>query len=182
MSDASWSAQIEFLADEKIYEHLVERSILEAKRLVRIASANLKDVHLRSRGGSLLKRLAEFVREGGEVHILHSGIPSGRFLETLRTSGLASQPGFSMKRCVRMHIKAVLIDGHVVFLGSPNFTGAGLGAKSKRRRNFEIGLLSRDQRLFDLVERRFDEVWSGKACENCGRTDVCYEPLEEPQV
>ena len=180
MNSEPFDARIEFVADEEIYRRVLVDTVLNAQRLVRIATANVKDVHLRERGGSLLKQLAAFVRKGGELHLLHSGIPSRRFLTTLKKTGLTSQPGFTMKRCIRVHLKTALVDGRTVFIGSPNFTGAGLGAKSQKRRNFEIGLLSDDQGLFDLVEARYDEIWSGHLCEACDRRAICYVPLEEP--
>jgi len=176
---------LEFLADEALHRRVVTEGILEAKRLVRIATANLKDLHVagaRRSYRSILKPLGEFVRSGGKVHILHGGIPSRRFLGSLSECGLAGMDRFVMRRCPRLHFKAVLIDGRFVFLGSPNFTGAGLGAKSPRRRNFEMGIVCYDRRLFDLVEARYDTIWSGRACERCGRKNVCYVPLEEPDL
>jgi len=178
------SARIEFLADERIYRRVVADCLLNARRLIRIATANVKDVHVgtgpKRRFESLLRPLAKFVASGGELHILHGSIPSRRFLGSLEKYSFREFERFTMKRCPRVHFKAVLADGEFVFLGSPNFTGAGLGAKSPEKRNFEIGLASRDARLYDLVEARFDWIWFGGACEKCKLRKDCCVPLEEP--
>ncbi len=44
------------------------------------------------------------------------------------------------RRCPRLHAKAVIIDCRAMYLGSANLTGAGLGAKADKRRNFEMGI------------------------------------------
>lgn len=85
-----------------------------------------------------------------------------------------------MRRCPRTHFKAAVVDGQQVYLGSANLTGAGLGAKSGSRRNFEIGLLSDDPALVDAVADLFEAIWSGAMCRDCDRTDYCPEPLESP--
>jgi len=184
MDTEKLNLSVEFLADEQIYRRVVVGAILNAKRLIRIATANVKDIHIATGRGrrfeSLLKSLKGFLAQGGELHILHGGIPSRRFLSSLKKYGFDSAGRFTMKRCQRLHFKAVLVDGEFVFLGSPNFTGAGIGAKSPRRRNFEIGVASSDERLYDLVEARFDNIWSACECETCTLGKNCYVPLEEP--
>jgi len=121
-----------------------------------------------------LERLAA---RGVEVRVLHSGVPSGPFLEELK----AVEPGaFHMRRCPRTHFKAVVVDGTRVYLGSANLTGAGLGAKSEGRRNFEIGLVTDDPAMVDAVADLFEAIWSGSQCKACDRTDFCPVPLEEP--
>ena len=73
-----------------------------------------------------------------------------------------------------------MIDGTRVYLGSANWTGAGLGAKGSGRRNFEIGFMSEDELLLDDVQALFDRVWSGKACASCRMRELCPSPLDEP--
>ena len=149
-----------------------------------IATANLKDVHLPSpgksgRASSLIELLKKKANEGIEIRILHSGIPSGAVLERLR-QGLPAN--LTMKRCPRVHAKAIIVDGRYMYLGSANFTGAGLGAKSKRRRNFEAGIWTDDLSLIDPVADMLEDVWSGGLCEDCGRHEHCPVPLEEPDL
>ncbi len=69
-----------------------------------------------------------------------------------------------------------------MYLGSANMTGAGLGAKSPRRRNIEWGIWTDDANLIDGILEQFNRLWEGHRCEDCGRTDICPAPLEEPQL
>ena len=86
---------------------------------------------------------------------------------------------FELRLCPRVHFKAVIIDGTMLYLGSANWTGAGLGAKGEGRRNFEIGLSSRDDLLLDEVQAYFDRIWRGAECSACKLRDFCPKPLDE---
>jgi phosphatidylserine/phosphatidylglycerophosphate/cardiolipin synthase-like enzyme len=87
-----------------------------------------------------------------------------------------------MRRCPRTHFKALIVDGRWMYIGSANLTGAGLGAKSARRRNFEAGVATDDSTLIDPVSDMFDDLWSGAHCKDCGRKSHCPVPLEEPEL
>jgi hypothetical protein len=52
-----------------------------------------------------------------------------------------------------------------------------LGAKGEGRRNFELGLLSRDDLLLDEVQAFFDAIWHGQPCAGCKLRDECPQPL-----
>lgn len=39
--------------------------------------------------------------------------------------------------CPRVHFKCIIVDGVKAYFGSANLTGAGMGAKSEKKRNFE---------------------------------------------
>jgi phosphatidylserine/phosphatidylglycerophosphate/cardiolipin synthase-like enzyme len=156
--------------------------MLTARRSLWIASANLKDMHVEYRRGfrSVLKALGELAGRGVDVRVLHAGVPSERYLHSLKEAALVRREHFTMRRCPRVHMKCVIVDGEWCFLGSPNLTGAGMGAKADHRRNFEIGVLTRDPVLRRGVETLFLDVWDGRACKPCGRKRFCPVPLEEP--
>ncbi|HOF17898.1 MAG TPA: phospholipase D-like domain-containing protein [Phycisphaerae bacterium] len=148
-----------------------------------IATADLKDVHVPIGGGravSFLELMEQLAERGAEVHVLHSGVPSGPLRERLAKRPLPD--GMILRRCPRVHAKAVIVDGRRMYLGSANLTGAGLGAKSARRRNFEAGVWTDDVSLIDPVLDMLQEVWTGGACADCGRREHCPEPLEEPAL
>ncbi len=69
-----------------------------------------------------------------------------------------------------------------MYLGSANLTGAGLGAKSPKRRNFELGIWTEATSLIDATLEQFNALWEGHECKTCGRRDVCPVPLEEPEL
>lgn len=83
-----------------------------------------------------------------------------------------------MRMCPRVHLKLVAIDGRHLYLGSANFTGAGLGAKGDGRRNFEMGIVTDDDVLLDGAQARFDAIWSGRECKGCRLRGVCPRPID----
>jgi phosphatidylserine/phosphatidylglycerophosphate/cardiolipin synthase-like enzyme len=81
-----------------------------------------------------------------------------------------------------LHTKTVIVDSQAMYLGSANFTGAGLGAKAEGRRNFEIGIWTESPSLIDGVLEQFNSLWEGRKCHACKRKDICPVPLEEPHL
>ena len=65
-----------------------------------------------------------------------------------------------------------------MYVGSANWTGAGLGAKGTGRRNFELGFAGSDDGLLDRVQELYDRIWRGGACKGCKLRDVCPAPLD----
>jgi phosphatidylserine/phosphatidylglycerophosphate/cardiolipin synthase-like enzyme len=192
----------EYLTGEDIHRRVLAELVPSAKDSLLVATATLKAVRVpladrtptarRDRNGrrdtaeSIVHVLARLAQRGVQVRILHSGVPSGPFLEELKEavpiSGRlkkATAP-FQMRRCPRTHFKAVIVDGKRLYLGSANLTGAGLGAKSDGRRNFEVGLVTDDPALIDEVADLFEGIWSGAMCKKCQRQDFCPNPLETP--
>ncbi len=172
----------QFLQNTEVYRELVLGRMLEAKRSLWIASANIKDMHVEraKRFHSVLKDFRKLADRGVDVRVLHSGIPGERYRRSLKDAGLIGAANFTMRWCPRVHFKSVLVDDDWVFLGSPNLTGAGLGAKGEHRRNFEFGILTQDATLRDHVTRLFLDVWEARMCDTCGRKNSCPVPLEEP--
>jgi len=153
----------------------------DARRGPRPAASGARYPHPRGRGGSqsILDVFHDLGDRGVEVHVLHSGVPSGPFLGALK-NGVPRT--LTMRRCPRVHAKAVIADGRWMYLGSANLTGAGLGAKSPRRRNFETGIWTDDVSLIDPVLDMLQTVWDGGECPSCGRKEHCPVPLEEPHL
>jgi phosphatidylserine/phosphatidylglycerophosphate/cardiolipin synthase-like enzyme len=181
---------LSFVTGRGHYETVI-RAVREAKTSVWIATANLKELMVedlrwtsrRKRFGSTSYRsvigvFAELAAQGVELRILHAGPPSGPFRREL-----ARHPrvGLEMRQCPRVHMKAVIVDGSFLYLGSANWTGAGLGAKGTGRRNFEIGIVTDDALLLDDVQELFDRIWRGAACGACRLRDECPRPLDLPR-
>ena len=170
------------LKNREIYNVLVLEHMLKVQRSLWIATANLKDMHIehRRRYRSVLTFFRKLADREVDIRILHGAVPSEHYLHSLKTSELIGRQTFTMRRCPRVHLKCVVGDDAWVFLGSPNLTGAGMGVKSVDRRNFEIGILTHDERLRHSVKALFLDIWEGRACEDCGRKKHCPVPLEEP--
>lgn len=167
------------------------RALSEARVSVWIGTANVKDIHLeapigtraRARGQyvSITDTFTELVRRQVEVRILHGGIPSRPFRESLAKSKELVLPRFEMRHCPRVHLKMIAVDGAYLYLGSANFTGAGLGAKGEGKRNFELGISTDDDVLLDAAQARFERIWRGAECGNCRLRSECPAPLDQPR-
>jgi phosphatidylserine/phosphatidylglycerophosphate/cardiolipin synthase-like enzyme len=180
-------ARVELISDVQHYERVMS-AVSQARVSVWIGTANVKDIHLqapvgtraRARGQyvSITERLTELVRQKVEVRILHGALPSRPFRESLARSGELVRPRFEMRHCPRVHLKMIAVDGAYLYLGSANFTGAGLGAKSEGRRNFELGVATDDDLLLDATQARFERIWTGRECGNCRVRAECPGPLD----
>lgn len=185
---AQRAAKVSLVVDAAHHDELVVGVIAKAKVSIWIATANVKEMRIeapigsaaRARGRyvSILETLDFLAKRGVEIRLLHAAPPSRPFRAALsRLRGLGSR-GFAMRQCPRVHLKLIAVDGSALYLGSANFTGAGLGAKAEGRRNFEMGILTDDDVLLDAAQARFERIWSGKECGACKLRSVCPQPLD----
>jgi phosphatidylserine/phosphatidylglycerophosphate/cardiolipin synthase-like enzyme len=181
-------ALVSLVADRDHYEH-VTLALGRAKTSVWISTANVKQLMIEAPVGTrdrargryvpILDTLQSLVDRGVHVRLLHSTPPSRPFRAELaaRASRLAP-PRFEMRACPRVHLKMIAIDGALLYLGSANFTGAGLGAKGDGRRNFELGVLTDDEWMLDATQARFDAIWRGSECGACKLRRECPTPID----
>ena len=165
------------LVDGAHYEELIVRAIAKATVSVWISTANLKTMMVEAPIGSrarasgkyvsFFETLGELARRGVDVCILHASPPSGPLQREL--SRLAKNvSGVKMRRCPRVHLKMIAVDGKLLYLGSANLTGAGLGAKGDGRRNFEMGILTDSEAMLDAA----------RECGACTMRRACDAPLD----
>jgi phosphatidylserine/phosphatidylglycerophosphate/cardiolipin synthase-like enzyme len=176
------------LADADHYVDLVQGAIGAARVSVWIATANVKEMRVeapigtvaRARGRfmSILDTLDGLASRGVELRLLHAAVPSRPFRAELRKHPRLARGKLPMRQCPRVHLKMIAIDGRMLYLGSANFTGAGLGAKGEGRRNFELGMVTDDEVWLDAAQARFDRIWSGKECNGCRMRAVCPKPID----
>jgi phosphatidylserine/phosphatidylglycerophosphate/cardiolipin synthase-like enzyme len=181
---------LELLIHDNHYPAVMER-VLGAQRSVWIATANLKELMIedselvpgRRRGGarfrSVLAAFSQLAARGVELRILHAAPPSRVFRRDFDRQKRLVSGALELRLCPRNHLKLVIVDGQHLYFGSANWTGAGLGAKHAERRNFELGVLTQDERLLDAAQDTFQRIWSGQECEGCRLRDECPMPLSE---
>ncbi|MGC4031494.1 MAG: phospholipase D family protein [Tepidisphaeraceae bacterium] len=173
---------MELIVDEDHFRRIVVEGICAAKVSVDIMTADFKAMLVPQGAGrarSIVDHFRKLAEKGVEIRLLHAGVPSSAALLELRRE----LPGrLTIRRCPRLHSKAVILDASRVYLGSANLTGAGLGAKGDTRRNFEMGVLTAKPEFVDRVMAEFNDLWEGRHCKGCGRRDVCPVPLEEPEL
>jgi phosphatidylserine/phosphatidylglycerophosphate/cardiolipin synthase-like enzyme len=175
---------VKLIAGRGHYEAVVQAA-MAAERSIWIATANLKELmveapaYARRRRGyrSVLQVFDELVGKGVEIRILHATPPSRPFRAELRRWPRLKR-ALALRACPRVHLKAVVVDGSLVYLGSANWTGAGLGAKGEGRRNFELGFVSTDDLLLDEVQAFYDSIWRGRPCARCKLREECPGPLD----
>ena len=185
-------APLSFVVDRGHYEN-VTLAIARARTSVWIATANVKQLmteapigtrdRARGRYVPILDTLQSLCDRGVQVRILHATPPSGPFREELAArAGRLVRPRFEMRLCPRVHMKMIAIDGGLLYLGSANFTGAGLGAKGDGRRNFELGVLTDDEWMLDQAQARFELIWRGGECGACKLRREYPGPLDRIAV
>jgi len=167
---------LEFITDRQIYEKVICERIPKARNFLWLATADLKDLHLDKQGKMVpfLEVLSDLVKKKVEVRLLHAKEPGKAFREDFdRYPNLIK--GMERILCPRVHFKSVVIDGVFAYTGSANLTGAGMGAKSAGRRNFEAGVITDDKRIIGKVMEQIDEIWRGEHCLECRRKEFCAD-------
>ena len=127
-----------YIADTNHYSEVISR-IPKVKRLLWIATADLKDLYVEKKGGAvvpLLQILNDLVKKGVEVRLIHAKEPGQAFREDFDKYP-ALWGGMERRLCPRVHMKIIVMDSNLVYVGSANLTGADMGMKSAAIRNFE---------------------------------------------
>lgn len=181
---------MELVSGRGHYERVLA-AVVGAKVSVWIATANVKELMVedhRARPGrrrslkkrayvSVLSHLDDLAARGVELRLLHAELPSRPFREELAQHPTLLAGGLALRRCPRVHMKAVIVDGELLYLGSANWTGAGLGAKGSGRRNFEVGIVTDDGPLLDQIQALYERIWRGGECGSCKLQSECPGPL-----
>lgn len=169
---------LHFLTDREIYTEVIQGQLPLAQRQLWIATADIKDMYVEvgcsGKMVPLLQVLAGLLDSGVEIRLIHAKEPGPAFREDFdRFPVLASR--LERVLCPRVHFKCIIIDRKLAYFGSANLTGAGMGAKSRLRRNFENGILTDQSELVEPLMTQFDDVWRGAHCESCGRQKFCTD-------
>jgi phosphatidylserine/phosphatidylglycerophosphate/cardiolipin synthase-like enzyme len=175
--------EVELVSGAEHFRRIVLEGICRAEVSLDIMTADFKAMlvpdGVTRRARSIVEIFRALARKGVEIRLLHAGVPSSAALQELKRE---LPQGLTIRRCPRLHSKAVIVDSKQMYLGSANLTGAGLGAKGDNRRNFELGVWTSSAGLIDSVSEEFNTLWEGRNCGNCDRKDVCPVPLEEPEL
>lgn len=166
----------EIITDTEIYRRVILEQIPRAKEFVWLGTSDLKDLHVDNNGRMVpfLEVLSDLVKRKISIRLIHAKEPGAKFRRDFdRYPNLIK--GMERILCPRVHFKSVVVDGHLAYTGSGNLTGAGMGAKSVNRRNFEAGIITTDNRLIERIMEQFDDVWMGGHCKKCERKKYCAD-------
>ena len=167
----------EYIADKEHYDKVLAK-VSSVKHTLWIATADIKDLHVMSGSGTIpfLGLIAKALERGVHVRLMHAKEPGPIFREDFDRYPILIS---SLERalCPRIHFKLMIFDFKEAYIGSANLTGAGIGMKGQRTRNFEAGILTSGTDLIDAAAEHFDSVWRGSRCKDCGRRQFCPDPI-----
>ncbi len=173
-------AMTELVLNEKIHQRVIVEMIPKARTYVWIVTADLKDMHV-AKGRKFvpfLEVISDLVLQGIAVRLFHAKEPGPRFRKDFdRYPALVESDLFERVLCPRIHTKAIIVDGIRAFIGSPNLTGAGMGAKNPDKRNFEAGLITDHPEHLEPILEWIDHLYLGDLCQTCQRRAYCPDPI-----
>jgi phosphatidylserine/phosphatidylglycerophosphate/cardiolipin synthase-like enzyme len=162
------------ITDREIYKRVVLDAVPKAQSFLWIATADIKDMYVKQgpRMIPFLQILSNLIETGVSIRLVHAKEPGPAFRKDFdRFPNLID--GMEMILCPRTHFKTVIVDGKIAYTGSANLTGAGMGAKSENRRNFESGIFSDEPEIIRPLMEQFDQLWIGSHCQPCQRKAYC---------
>lgn len=168
---------IRYIRDEQHYT-LLMNEISKVKHTLWMGTADLKDLYIKQGKSSMpfLSLLEQEIKQGVSIRLLHAKEPGENFKNDFDKYPLLWE-GLERSLCPRIHFKILIFDLHTAYIGSANLTGAALGMKSKKNRNFEAGIFTDEPELVENAIAQFDKVWIGKYCKDCGRKNVCKDRI-----
>ncbi len=166
----------EVITDTDIYREVLLGRVPKAKKFLWLGTSDLKDLHVAKNGSMVpfLEILSDLAKKKVSIRLIHAKEPGPAFRRDFDKYPILIK-GMERILCPRVHFKSVVVDGCFAYTGSANLTGAGMGAKSQNRRNFEAGIITADKELIDKIMQQFDSVWMGKYCPPCGRKKYCAD-------
>lgn len=166
----------EYITNEQIYTQVLQEKVPHSEKFLWIATADIKDLYV-AKGRKkvpFLEILSDLVKKKVLIRLIHAKEPGPLFRKDFdRYPNLIE--GIERILCPRVHFKSVVIDGTFAYTGSANLTGAGMGAKSLNKRNFENGIITTDSELIQQIMEQFDSVWIGAWCGECRRKQYCAD-------
>ena len=178
---------IKYIADENHYKEVLSL-VGKAKQTVWIGTADkggsrdvdnivggYQDLYVDDK--PFLALIASLLKKGVEVRLIHAKEQGTAWREDHEKHPILYD-GMERVLCPRVHFKLIIIDSTIAYVGSANLTGAGMGMKSPKKRNFEAGILTDDPEMLEAAIEQFDNVWIGKFCKECGRREYCYDPIK----
>ncbi len=170
--------------NESHYEEVIQR-IRKASSSIKIMTADFKRFNLKpsAKQGKDYKDGIPFVKhliaksvQGVSVQIICSR-PSQPFMDEWNAyyEQMGSPDLFEFKFCIRNHVKALIIDDKLAYVGSANITPAGIGQGIFTPGNFEAGILTGDSAIVFSLMDFFSKIWAGSYCAGCHRVHKCLE-------
>ena len=168
---------LKYISNADHFKEVLSR-VQSVKHMLWIGTADIKDlfVEVDKEKKPFLALIAQLIRRGVEVRLIHAKEPGPNFREDFDKYPVLYDR-LERVLCPRVHFKMLVFDGKEVYIGSANLTGAGIGMKAEPTRNFEDGIQTDEPEIVEQAMNQFDEVWMGKCCKTCKRKDYCLDPI-----
>ena len=152
---------VQYISDVDHYHEIFSR-MNEVKRSLKISSADLKNFSVFLDGEKPIKFcdfLLCILSRGVHVQLLCMHPFSFYRWVTDNLPELLEQPKLEIRQNDHVHMKVFIYDDKTAYIGSANLTGAAIGKRSSRQRNYEAGVLVQNNEIFDAAATHFKEVW-----------------------
>ena len=118
-----------YISNSAHYTEVLSR-VQSVKQTLWIGTADIKDLYVESGGEKkpFLAVIAQLVRKGVEVRLIHAKEPGPAFQEDFDKYPVLFDR-LERVLCPRVHFKMIVFDCKEVYIGSANLTGAGIGMK-----------------------------------------------------
>jgi len=131
-----------YISNSSHYKEVLSR-VSSVKHLLWIGTADIKDLYVEigNEKKPFLALIAQLIRRGVEVRLIHAKEPGPNFREDFDKYPVLYDR-LERVLCPRVHFKMLVFDGKEVYIGSANLTGAGIGMKAETTRNFEANSIA----------------------------------------
>ena len=138
-----------YISNSSHYKEVLSR-VQSVKHILWVGTADIKDLYVEvgDEKKPFLALIAQLIRRGVEVRLIHAKEPGPNFREDFDKYPVL-YGRLERVLCPRVHFKMLVFDGKEVYVGSANLTGAGIGMKSETTRNFEAGILTDEPEIVE---------------------------------
>lgn len=153
---------IKYIADSDHYDDVFTR-MCQVRKSLKIASANLKNftVYLEDNAPiQFCDFLLILLRRGVRIQIVCMQPFSFYKWVQENLPEFLEEKGLEIRQNDHVHMKVFIFDDDSAYIGSANLTGAAIGKRSSRQRNYEAGVLVQNNEVFDSALGHFNKVWA----------------------
>jgi len=168
---------IRYISDQDHFVEIFGR-MGQVRKSLKIACANLKNFTVFLDSNETIPFcdfLLILLRRGVKVQLLcmhpfsfyrwvHENLPE-----------LLDEPGLEIRQNDHVHMKIFIYDDECAYIGSANLTGAAIGKRQKRQRNYEAGILVQGNDLYDSARNHFLRVWNAEETIASGTSDFKHK-------
>jgi phosphatidylserine/phosphatidylglycerophosphate/cardiolipin synthase-like enzyme len=158
--------------DYKILKRLILEQIHACKKHILIGTFNLQNIRLKLAGNyySLSHILGGLIEKGVGIYILLQPRACRSTLIRELNNKYKNYKNLKIRSCGRVHLKTIILDLEIAYIGSANITGFGLGTRSISKKNFELGFITTEKNVISEVAHNFLDIFNGKYC----NSNACF--------